>query len=216
MKYFYVENADNFYFTVLGPVYFFKYDKTLMNESADRGPYKLLNTEIKYKNPWIEVREEKVIFPNGKEGIWGITNMGSGISVLPVDSDNNIYLTKGYRYASQMEIIECPSGGVEPDETPEEAALKELEEEAGLTSENIQFIARVKSYTNLVKTDEHLFIAYDVTPIEREDPDGEDLSLHRFPLEKAYEMVLRGEIIESAAIILILRAREIFSTKANL
>jgi hypothetical protein len=58
-------------------------------------PFKLLSTNTVYKNPWISVREDKVIRPGGKEGIFGIIEMIPGSSVLPVDNTGNVLLVKG-------------------------------------------------------------------------------------------------------------------------
>lgn len=42
-------------------------------------------SEEKYKNPWIRVREDQVIHPDGKPGIFGIVEYQPGLSVLPID-----------------------------------------------------------------------------------------------------------------------------------
>jgi hypothetical protein len=57
-----------------------------------KGPWTVKSTETKYKNPWIEVREDKVIRPDGKDGICGVVTMKSGVSVLPYDTEGNVYL----------------------------------------------------------------------------------------------------------------------------
>ena len=42
------------------------------------GPWTIKKTIQKYKNPWIEVKEDQVIRPDGKPGIFGIVNMKAG------------------------------------------------------------------------------------------------------------------------------------------
>ena len=67
----------------------------------EHGPWKIKESVIKYKNPWIEVREDKVIRPDGKSGIFGVVNMKHGISVLPMDDEGFVYLTEEFNEGSQ-------------------------------------------------------------------------------------------------------------------
>lgn len=62
------------------------------------GPWRIEESEIKYQNHWITVREDKVLRPDGKKGIFGVVEAIGGISVLAVDDDNHVYLTEEYRY----------------------------------------------------------------------------------------------------------------------
>ncbi len=56
------------------------------------GAWKIKASREKYKNHWIRVREDKVIRPDGKDGIFGIVEMCKGACVLPADTEGNIYL----------------------------------------------------------------------------------------------------------------------------
>lgn len=44
-----------------------------------KGPYTILSTKSVYKNPWISVREDKVLKPDGKKGIFGVIDYGRGV-----------------------------------------------------------------------------------------------------------------------------------------
>lgn len=179
-----------------------------MSDKNDRGPYKLLKTESKYKNPWIEVIQEDVVFPNGKKGYWGIVDLHSGTTILPIDSDNNVYFTKGYRYANQVELLEGPSGSVEEQEDPLVAAKRELEEEIHLTSNELIFMGETMSYTNLIRNTEHLFLALNVENIDKEDPDGEELSVIKMNFDKALELVRSGNVMDANTALLIYKAKD--------
>jgi len=55
-----------------------------------------------------------------------------GVSVLPVIGDD-VVLLRNYRFPVERQMWELPRGFIDPGETPEIAAVRELEEEAGLT-----------------------------------------------------------------------------------
>src|SRR3989344_4829272 len=86
-------------------------------EMKKYGPWMIKSSEIKYKNPWIEVREDIVIRPDGKDGIFGVVNMKAGVSILAFD-DEHVYLTKEFKYGIGAESIETISGGIDEGEEP--------------------------------------------------------------------------------------------------
>ncbi len=102
--------------------------------NKQKGPWQVINTDIKYENPWISVREDKVIRPDGKQGIFGVVTMVAGSSVLPVDEKGNVFLTKEYHYGVERTTIEVVSGAIDEGESPLEAAKRELKEEVGLVA----------------------------------------------------------------------------------
>jgi len=61
------------------------------------------------------------------------------VSVLAQTSDNNIILVRQYRAALDRITTELPSGHVDAGETPEAAALRELQEETGYTADALLF-----------------------------------------------------------------------------
>mgnify|MGYP003395509010 CR=1 FL=1 len=73
------------------------------------GPWQIKSGEVKYKNPWISVREDQVIRPDGKDRIFGIVEMLAGVSVLALDNDQNAHITREFRYGIGRESIELVS-----------------------------------------------------------------------------------------------------------
>src|SRR3990172_141612 len=99
-----------------------------------KGPWEVTGTKTVYQNPWLRVKEDKVIRPDGKEGIFGVVEMKPGVSVLPIDDNGNVYLTNEYHYAVERETIEAISGGIDEEENKVDAAKRELKEETGITA----------------------------------------------------------------------------------
>ena len=83
----------------------------------EKSPYKVLSSRKVYKNPWIHVREDKVVHPSGKEGIFGIVEMTHGVCVLPVNSAKEVFLVKEYRYGVEKEVLGLIGGTVENSDT---------------------------------------------------------------------------------------------------
>lgn len=171
-----------------------------------KGPYKVLSTRMAYENPWLTVREDRVIRPGGKEGYFGIIEMKAGSSVLAITRQNEVYLVKEYKYGIERHSIELMSGALEADETPLEAAKRELKEELGLEAIEWIDLGVVDPFTTAVHSPNYMFIALDVSEGQQSPEEGEVLEIVKTPLSTAIEMVMRSEITHAASCVLILKA----------
>ncbi len=92
------------------------------------GNWTIKGTEKKFGNDFFKVFEDKVIQPDGKDGNYATIKFVSGVSVLPIDDDDFVYLTKQFRYSAGRETLEVVAGGIE-NENPLDAAKREVKEE---------------------------------------------------------------------------------------
>ena len=91
-------------------------------------------SSVVYKNPWITIREDKVIKPNGEDGIYAVVQMNPAVAVVVEGDNQSLYLVGQYRYATDRYSWEVMAGGVNDNEELEEAAKRELLEEAGIVA----------------------------------------------------------------------------------
>src|ERR1051325_382654 len=107
-----------------------------------KNPWRTLSSEEVYENPWIKVREDAVVHPDGEQGIYGVVHFKNvAIGVLPVE-DDYIYLVGQYRYPLEKYSWEIPEGGCPEGEDFLQAAQRELAEETGLRADNWQELGR--------------------------------------------------------------------------
>lgn len=181
-----------------------------------KGPFEVVSSRHIYTNPWITVREDQVIRPGGTESIFGVVEMMGGSSVLALTEDCHVYLAKEYKYGLQSYSIETVSGGVEANETPLEAAIRELREEFGLEAREWISLGMIYPFTNVIKSPSHLFLALDVEVKHAPKPDpGEHIETLMLPLDEVVEMVMRGEIVNGSACTLILKAHYYLKTRGT-
>lgn len=173
-----------------------------------KGLWTIIESKTVYQNPWILVTEDKVIRPDGKEGIFGVIKIKHGISVLPIDDDKNVYLTKEYHYAAEQETIEAVSGGIDRGENKEEAAKRELKEELGINASELVDLGKILPLTSLVDITNHLFLAKDLDFSDAKPEGTEIIKTVKVSLEKAVEMVFDGTICDGTTVALILKAGE--------
>ncbi len=174
---------------------------------SDANPFQLKSSEVKYQNPWITVREDAVVRPGGGDGIFGVVTMADGVTVLPIDDDDNVYLAQEYKYAVERETYEAISGGIDGDETPEQAALRELAEETGFRAREIIPLSYIDPYTTIVKSRNYCFLVKVAERGETRLDDGEIINVVKVPFETAVKWAMNGKISHGASVATILRAK---------
>jgi len=169
-------------------------------------PFKFVSTRQIYKNPWITVREDAVIRPGGKDGIFGVITFNDSITVLPIDSNNNLVLAREYKYGVGRYVVETVSGAVDDDETPLQAAKRELAEEVGLCAKDWISLGIINPVTTVVEAVNHIFIARELDDCPTNPDEGEIIEKLTVAYAEARRMVIEGEITHATSCLLILRA----------
>lgn len=173
--------------------------------SAAGNPWKTVASHPVYDNPWITVREDRVIRPDGLHGIYGVVHFKMrAIGVLPVEEDGDVWLVGQHRYPLDRYSWEIPEGGAPEGESPEDCARRELREETGLSAERLEHLADVHLSNAVSDELGHVFRATGLTPGPA-DPEGcERLQVRRFVWRDAWAMLGRGEITDSMSVIALL------------
>ncbi len=174
--------------------------------SKKHGPWTIQNSEVKYKNPWIEVVENVVIRPDGCSGIFGVVKMKGGVSVLPIDEQGFVYLIEEFKFALGQDSIEAVTGGIDEDEDSLLAARRELKEEAGIEADDWVHLGWLNPFTSAIDSPAELFLARGLH-FGVSDPDGtETIRMVKITLEEAVQMVMESKITHGQSCVLILKA----------
>ena len=175
-----------------------------------KGPWVLVDSKDVYSNPWIKLREDKVIRPDGKDGIFGVVTMKPGVSVLAIDSKNNVFLTQEYHYAVERNTIEAVSGGIDGKEDKLEAAKRELKEETGIEAKEWIDLGVIDPFTTVINSPNYLFLAKKLT-FSKANPEGtENIKIIKVSFKQAVDWVMKSLITHSATATLILKVKNYF------
>ncbi len=153
-----------------------------------------------YEGKILKLRRDDAELPNGEPCIREIVEHSGGACVLYVE-DEKVLLVRQYRYAYGESLYELPAGKLEKGEDPMLAAARELEEEAGVRAKRLELL--FVNYPTPGYTDEKIYIyrAYDGEKVSAHLDEGEFLDAEYIPLERAREMLGKGEIKDGKTII---------------
>jgi 8-oxo-dGTP pyrophosphatase MutT (NUDIX family) len=169
-------------------------------------PWKKISSREVYDNPWINVRHEEVIKPNGELGIYGVAHFKLlAAAIIPLDEEGNIWLVGQYRYTLNKYSWEIPMGGGELNGDSLAAAKRELKEETGLLASKWTSLGILHTSNSVTDEVGYLFLAEELTMGEAQPDDTEVLMLKKVSLSEAVRMVMDSEITDSLSIAAILK-----------
>ena len=165
-----------------------------MNKSERDRPWKKISSKTVYENKWMSVREDKVIQPDGKEGIYGVVEKDDFILIIPI-RNKKIHLVRQYRYPVESDSWEFPEGGIDKREDLETAARRELKEEAGLSADRLQYLGKLWLGCGHHTQSYHIYVADKCEQVkQRLEGSESDMVVEGFTLEEFEEMIRSGEI----------------------
>src|SRR5436305_6549554 len=176
-----------------------------MSKPEPSNPWTTLGSRPIYENPWIKVREDQVLRPDGQPGIYGVVEFKNrAVGVLPVEDNGAVWLVGQYRYPLQAYSWEIPEGGSPEGETPEETARRELQEETGLTALNLELLTTAHLSNSVSDETAYIFRASGLTHGPNNPEGAEAIKVRRVTWAEAWAMLRRGEITDSISVIALL------------
>lgn len=174
--------------------------------NPETNPWTTLSTREVYLNPWIRVREDAVLKPNGTPGIYGVVEYRNrAVGVVPIDDQDHTWLVGQYRYTQNRYEWEIPEGGCPEGESLEDCARRELLEETGLIAAHLEPLLLDLQLSNSVSNETaHLFVARHLTQEAPQPEDTEQLAVRRLPLDEAITMAATGQIRDAMSVIALL------------
>lgn len=181
-----------------------------MNNANMNEIEKTIKSERIYEGKILNLRIDTVELPNRKYSRREIIEHQKAVAIIPVDDDGNIYLVKQYRKAINKEIYEIPAGLVENNEALKETAIRELQEEIGYTTENLEYLFDAYSSPGFTDEKVSLFLARSLQPSKLKLDEDEFLTVHTFQLPELVKLVEDCVIVDAKTIIGILFLKNYF------
>lgn len=167
-----------------------------------------LSSERVFTGRLLKIDRDRVRLPNGRETTLEMVRHPGASAVVPFVAPGEVALVRQFRYAAGGFILEVPAGTLQPDETPESCARREVEEEAGFRAGRLERLASILTTPGFTDEIIHLWAAHDMTPVAQRLDHDEVLTIERMTLSAAIDLIASGRIVDAKSICALLMARE--------
>jgi ADP-ribose pyrophosphatase len=143
---------------------------------------------------------ESVALPNSVTVDLAVIRHPGASAIVAIDCSGAIALLTQYRHAVGGWLKEIPAGCLNADETPRACAERELREEAGLVARRWDQLGEIVTIPSFCDERITLFLARELSGVQRELDDDELIDVERVPLDEAMGMIRDGRISDAKTI----------------
>jgi len=145
----------------------------------------------------LDVGVETHEMPDGRFSEFEIIRHPGGAAILPVMADGRMLLIRQFRPAIGEMVYEIPAGRLEPGESAQDCAARELIEEAGYAAAEILPIGSFWSTVGFCDERIYLFLGKELSEVEQQLEPDEVIDLCPMSLDEALNKINSGEILDS-------------------
>jgi len=163
--------------------------------------FKRTRRELKYQGTIINVYQDTVEIPNGNTAKWDYIHHKGAAAVIPVTDEGKIIMVRQFRNALDRETLEIPAGGLSSEDEPGiDCAARELEEETGYRSDNLEWLITIRTTVAFCNEKIDIFVARNLVKSQQNLDEDEYINLDLYTLEELKEKILCGKIEDSKTI----------------
>jgi len=161
--------------------------------------WRSLSSKVIVQDAWLHLRADRCRLPSGKVlDPYYVVEEREWVHIFVHDEEGKVLVVRQYRYAADAECVELPGGVVDKDESPIEAAQRELAEETGYVAREWTEIASVFANPARQTNRIHVFRAGGLTRAAPQRLDeSEDISFEFATPTAIKQMIASGEFSQA-------------------
>jgi ADP-ribose pyrophosphatase len=165
-----------------------------------------VESKLVYEGRILDLRVDTVRLPSGRLTTREIAEHSDSVCMVPLDSQGNVLLVRQYRKSVESNLLEVPAGGIEENEAPEDAVLRELQEEVGYTAGKITRLAGFWVSPGWCTEFMHAYLATELSPARLDADFDENITVIQVPLAQTIDLISSGEIQDGKSVASLLLA----------
>lgn len=179
-------------------------DKENINQPVSATPVRRVDRELKYQGAILKIYEDTVQV-NGHEAKWDYIHHNGAAAVVAVNPEGKLLMVRQYRNALDRYTLEIPAGALDsPDEPKIQCAYRELEEETGYRTKELEFLLSINTTVAFCDEAIDVFVAKDLIPSKQHlDPD-ENIEVEAWELKDLLKLIYEGTLTDGKTVASIL------------
>ena len=173
-------------------------------KELERGDHPLheqqLESERVFDGVLLKVSRDRVRLPDGKESVREYIRHPGAVVVVAVMPDERLVFERQFRYPLGRSFLELPAGKIDPNESIEDCAIRELREETGFEASEWKHLGVMHPCIGYSDERIEVFFAKGLTQVDRALDEGEFLEVLALSYEEAVAAVHGGVITDSKTI----------------
>ena len=167
--------------------------------------FERISRDLVHKGKIIEYYEDTLKVPNGNIVKYDFIGHKGAAAVVPVTEDGKILMVRQYRNALDRETLEIPAGGLNSISEPtKDAAARELNEETGYASDNLEFLISIRTTVAVCNEKIDDYVANNLKKSCQNLDEDEFINVEKMDVNDLIEMIYEGKIEDSKTIASIL------------
>lgn len=158
--------------------------------------WKLLESKYVYRDRWLRARADKCELPDGRiMEPYYVIEVPDWTNMVIITKEQRIVLVRQYRHALGTTTLELPGGILEQGESPKESAIREMHEETGYVSDEVEFLMKISPNPALNNNTAYFFLAIDAEKLTdtKFDP-FEDIVIETFSKDELKQLLEEGKL----------------------
>jgi ADP-ribose pyrophosphatase len=155
-------------------------------------PERRLSTRRGFDGKLLHVRVDTVRLASGRETVREVIEHPGSVAIIALTEDRRVILVRQYRYAAGRTLLEIPAGTLDTDESPAEAARRELIEETGFAPGHLTELVTYSPTAGYSSERMTLFLAEGCRPHPSPEATDEVIDVVTIPADEIRPLLLPG------------------------
>lgn len=171
--------------------------------------FRRLNRRLVQKGAIIDYYKDTIAVPNGHVVEWDFIKHQGAAAVVPVTDDGRILMVRQYRNALDRYTLEIPAGGLNgPDEPTKLAAARELEEETGYRSDDLELLISINTTVAFCNEKIDIYLARNLKASHQHLDEDEYIDVQAMDVAELIQMIYDCRIMDAKTVSAILAYKE--------
>jgi ADP-ribose pyrophosphatase len=167
-----------------------------------------IRSDSVYDGQFLKVRRDEVRLPTGKTALREYIVHPGAVMIVPLADDGRLIVERQHRYPLDRVLVEFPAGKLDPNETTQHCAQRELREETGFQASEWAYAGRMHNACAYSTEFIEIWFARGLAAGAQELDEGEFVECFAIAEAELFELALRGELTDAKTMVGLLKLQQ--------